>query len=75
MIDTIVIIGNGFDRWLGLNTSYSDFHKYYLEHRDESAKKKYRMELEDGTIEEFTDVELIYGDPFDSGELDDDFWN
>lgn len=75
MIDTIVIIGNGFDRWLGLNTSYSDFHKYYLEHKDELAKKKYRMELEDGTIEEFTDVELIYGDPFDPGELDDDFWN
>ena len=75
MIDTIVIIGNGFDRWLGLNTSYSDFHKYYLEHRDELAKKKYQMELEDGTIEEFTDVELIYGDPFDPGELDDDFWN
>lgn len=75
MIDTIVIIGNGFDRWLGLNTSYSDFHRYYLEHRDKLAKKKYRMELEDGTIEEFTDVELIYGDPFDPGELDDDFWN
>lgn len=75
MIDTIVIIGNGFDRWLGLNTSYSDFHKYYFEHRDELAKKKYRMELEDGTIEEFTDVELIYGDPLDPGELDDNFWN
>ena len=75
MIDTIVIIGNGFDRWLGLNTSYSDFHRYYLEHRNKLAKKKYRMELEDGTIEEFTDVELIYGDPFDPGELDDDFWN
>lgn len=75
MIDTIVIIGNGFDRWLGLNTSYSDFRKYYLEHRDELAKKKYRMELEDGSIEEFTDVELIYGDPLNPGELDDDFWN
>lgn len=33
------------------------------------------MELEDGSIEEFTDVELIYGDPLDPGELDDDFWN
>lgn len=75
MIDTIVIIGNGFDRWLGLNTSYSDFHKYYLEHRDELVKKKHRMKLEDGSIEEFTDVELIYGDPLDPGELDDDFWN
>lgn len=75
MIDTIVIIGNGFDRWLGLNTSYSDFHKYYSDHRDELVKKKHRMEFEDGTIEEFTDVELIYGDPLDPGELDDDFWN
>jgi len=75
MIDTIVLIGNGFDRWLGLNTSYSDFHKYYLEHRNELVKKKHHIELDDGTIEEFTDVELIYGDPLDPGELDDDFWN
>lgn len=75
MIDTIVIIGNGFDRWLGLNTSYSDFRQYYKEHRDEFVKKKYHMEREDGAIEEFTDVELIYGDPLEPGELDDDFWN
>ena len=45
MIDTIVIIGNGFDRWLGLKTSYSDFHKYYLEQRDELVKKKIEWNL------------------------------
>lgn len=36
--DTIFIIGNGFDRWQGLNTSYADFHAYYLRHRDEILK-------------------------------------
>lgn len=30
MIDTIVIVGNGFDRWLGLNSSYSDFQNYFF---------------------------------------------
>lgn len=38
-IDTLIVIGNGFDRWQGLNTSYADFHRYYLEHRDEILKK------------------------------------
>ena len=38
-INTLVLIGNGFDRWQGLNTSYSDFQKYYLAHRDEILKK------------------------------------
>ena len=34
-IDTIIIIGNGFDRWQGLNTSYADFQTYYHEHLNE----------------------------------------
>jgi hypothetical protein len=37
-IDTIVVIGNGFDRWQGLNTSYADFQTYYHEHLDEILK-------------------------------------
>lgn len=38
-IDTIIIIGNGFDRWQGLNTSYADFQTYYHEHLNEILKK------------------------------------
>ena len=38
-IDTIIVIGNGFDRWQGLNTSYADFQTYYHEHLDETLKK------------------------------------
>ena len=37
-IDTIIIIGNGFDRWQGLNTSYADFQTYYHEHLNEILK-------------------------------------
>ena len=78
-IDTIVVIGNGFDRWQGLNTSYADFQTYYHEHLDEILKKlhikKRRYVSSDGTAEEWSDVELIYGDPFEPGELDNEFWN
>ncbi len=78
-IDTIVVIGNGFDRWQGLNTSYANFQTYYHEHLDEILKKlhikKRKYVSPDGTVEEWSDVELIYGDPFDPGELDNEFWN
>lgn len=37
-IDTLIIVGNGFDIWRGLNTSYSSFRNYYLEHRIEIIK-------------------------------------
>ena len=50
-INTLILIGNGFDQWQGLNTSYSDFKKYYLAHRDEILKKlhiKKRYFIENG---------------------------
>lgn len=78
-IDTIVIIGNGFDIWQGLNTSYSQFQQYYLTHRDEILKKlhikKHVFMDQYGEEIECSDVELIYGDPFQPNELDDDFWS
>lgn len=78
-IDTIIIVGNGFDRWQGLNTSYTDFQKYYTDHIDDILKKfrikKYKCQRSDGALLEFTDVELIFGDPFDPGKLDSEFWN
>lgn len=82
--DTIFIIGNGFDRWQGLNTSYADFHAYYLRHRDEILKNlhipkhDFTCTPHDGSepwSESWTDVELIFSDPFSPYELDADFWN
>ena len=67
-IDTIVVIGNGFDKWQGLNTSYTDFQTYYYKHLDEILKKlhikKKKCIGSDGTMEEWSDVEVMYGDPF-----------
>lgn len=77
--DTLVIIGNGFDMWQNLDTSYHDFRKYYLSHRNEILK---RLRIKNKLVKKiygescnFTDVELIYGDPFDICDLDYDFWN
>ena len=76
--DTLIIIGNGFDIWQGLNTSYAQFQAYYLAHRDAILKKlhikKHTVTEQDGTSFQITDVEIIYGDPFDPSELDDAFW-
>lgn len=78
-IDTLIIVGNGFDIWQGINTRYSDFQKYYLQHRDEILKKlrikKKCYSVDGGEKLPVTDVEIIYGDPFNPGELDNDFWN
>ncbi|MCD7771208.1 MAG: bacteriophage abortive infection AbiH family protein [Oscillospiraceae bacterium] len=76
--DALVIIGNGFDRWQNLDTSYSSFQKYYEDHRDEILDKlgigKIRVFDKDGSSFDISDVELIYGNPFKPANLDDDFW-
>ncbi len=76
--DTLIVIGNGFDIWQGLHTSYAQFQAYYLAHRDailkKLHKKGYTVFDEEGTSFEITDVEIVYGDPFDPSDLDDTFW-
>lgn len=76
--DTLVIIGNGFDIWQNLNTSYAQFQEYYLKHRDEILKKlhikKKIVKRKDGSLFEISDVELIYGNPFHPADLEADFW-
>ena len=76
--DTLVIIGNGFDLWQGISSGYSDFRKYYLSHRDSILKrlhispKEYYSDKTGRII--VTDVEIVYGNPFDPAELGNDFW-
>ena len=77
-IKDTIIIGNGFDIWQGLDTRYVAFQQYYLKHRDEIVRKlripKKKIQWEDGDIQIISDVELIYGNPFNPAELEDDFW-
>lgn len=85
--DTLVIIGNGFDIWQGLDTSYSRFEEYYHSHLDEILRKlrikKHTLYDENGSpvLDKcgkpitFSDVELFYGNPFEPDRLPHSFWN
>lgn len=79
MIDKLIIIGNGFDIWQGLDTSYKSFHNYYKQHLNDILRKlhlkKHEYIDENGKSYFLSDVELVYGDPFSPEELDDAFWN
>lgn len=79
MKNNLIIIGNGFDVWQGLKTSYTKFKDYYYEHRKSIMKRMFiRMhELisSDGHSQQLSDVELIFGYPFALDELSCEFWN
>ena len=78
-IDTLIIIGNGFDIWQGIQTSYSDFEKYYHEHLGQILKalhmKPVLVQSPDKPDRWVSAVEMLYGDPFEARDLDSDFWN
>lgn len=79
-IDTLVIIGNGFDIWRGLYTNYSQFEKYYFANRSQILQKlgltkSWNILRADGTNDSFSDVEMIYGNPFEPSELGEAFWH
>lgn len=85
LIDTLVIVGNGFDRWLGLETSYANFRRYYLDNRSRILKKIHAKEHTlyhaDGALfRKVDDAELLYSsslDFYDSNAeflLDEWFW-
>ena len=57
------LIGNGFDKNLGLHTGYQDFYKYYLKLPREDLPKivsQFREDL-DAAIEDWSDLELSLG--------------
>ena len=76
----LIIIGNGFDCWQGIPTSYEKFRVYYNEHIEEVASKLgysfYTIKDTAGIEKKITAVELIYGNPFEPDQLENDFfWN
>lgn len=85
-VDTLILIGNGFDIWQGLDTSYASFEKYYEAHLDEVLArfhlKKRTLQDQDGNVVldsagnpvTYSDVELFYGDPFHPQKLPHEFW-
>ena len=76
----IIIVGNGFDCWQRLPTSYEQFRLYYAEHIEEVAKELgcsvFTITDQAGQERRITAVEMVYGDPFAPHELKEDFfWN
>ena len=70
-MDITFLIGNGFDRNLGLNTTYSDFTAHYkkLETNDETLKK-FRKDIDENK-ELWADAEIAIGkytQNFEQGE-------
>lgn len=74
----LILIGNGFDRWQGLPTSYDEFRKYYSSHVDDAMTtlgiSKTTVTEPDGSPKTITPVELVYGDPFDPQKLPSEFF-
>jgi len=74
----LILIGNGFDRWQGLPTSYDEFRKYYSAHIDDAMAalgiSETTVTEPDGTPKTVTPVELVYGDPFDPQKLPSEFF-
>lgn len=72
----LIIIGNGFDLWQGLNTSYDSFKEFYyknVKHIVIELGIETSLNIEGKLI---TPVEMIYGDIFNPSELPSEFfWN
>jgi len=61
-MNTLFIIGNGFDINLGMDTSYQDFYKYYLKVESESEPiQKLKSSIEYLDSEDWADLELALG--------------
>ena len=81
-VDTLILVGNGFDSWQKLPTGYSYFERYYEEHVDEVLErlhiKKHTLKGKDGNpvpdrdgnVITYNDAELFYGDPEKFGDPD-----
>ncbi|MBR1390425.1 MAG: bacteriophage abortive infection AbiH family protein [Lachnospiraceae bacterium] len=69
-----VIIGNGFDRWQNLPTSYEEFRKYYYKHIDEIVRDLGFQTYGSKDSKTITPVELVYGDAFHPSSLKDEFF-
>ena len=74
----LMLIGNGFDRWQGLPTSYDAFRNYYKEHIGQAMERLgiplVTVPQPDGSARTVTPVDLVYGNPFEPGELPPDFF-
>ena len=72
----LFIIGNGFDRWQGLPTSYDHFKEFYRKNIREIVKGLQIKTITDHDGNLITPVELVFGDISKPSSLPEEFfWN
>ena len=72
----LFLIGNGFDRWQGLSTSYDQFRKYYRSNIRAAAEELHIKTTVNEAGDLITPVEMIYGEIFSPETLPEEFfWN
>lgn len=70
----LFIIGNGFDRWQGLPTSYDSFKEYYRSNIRRVARELHIQTSVNAAGELITPVEQIFGDIFKPKTLPEEFF-
>ena len=74
--DKLLIVGNGFDRWAGLPSSYEEFRKYYSAHIEEALQELNIKKIKRADGVSVDPVTAIYGTVFSDEEMQGDFfWN
>lgn len=72
----LFIIGNGFDRWQGMSTSYDEFKSYYKQNIRDVTRKLHIKTKTNKKGELITPVEMVYGNSFNPTTLPTEFfWN
>lgn len=72
----LFIIGNGFDRWQGLPSSYDQFKDYYRKNIRNIVKELHIKTTVSEVGSLITPVEMIFGDIFNPSSLPEQFfWN
>lgn len=71
----LFIIGNGFDRWQGLSTSYDQFKEYYRSNICAVVKELHIKTTVNEAGALITPVEMIFGDIFSPKALPEEFFS
>lgn len=75
MATKLFIIGNGFDIWSGIDSQFTRFRHFYYDNQRRFVRELCLPIYGTNNGHLITDLELVYGDPYNCFELTECFWN
>ena len=73
-MNILFMIGNGFDKNLGLNTSYIDFYEYYVKlPSSNEVVKVFKDDLKKNNYVDWSDLELALGEYSSNFKKEEDY--